>query len=135
MYTTLPINEAIFDFEHVGQTTGYEYKGTFKVKCVLTVADRHRQEVEKTQMSADFQNPSASLSVMSTVLASLRVRIMDAPEWWQQSALGASILDDDCLYALYDKAIEEETKWKEKVKPVSKPKEKEAEPQEEGEGN
>ena len=133
MYTSLPVNEAIFDFEYEGDTTGYKYEGTFKIKCVLNIADRHRLELETNQMSADLQNPSTTLTMISRVLAALRVHILDAPTWWKESGYGANIIDDDCLYKLFDEVLKQERLWKEKVKP--KPQPKEEKPEEKPEGN
>lgn len=123
MYNSLPSKEAIVNFKHTGAVTGYNYDGEFKVKCILTIADRHRLEIEKTQMMADFQNPSTTLSILSTVLAALRVRIIKAPDWWKESKEGADIIDEECLYDLYELVMDQEKDWKQKLNPPQPDKE------------
>lgn len=112
----LPENLKSFEFDHVGNDTGYEFKGTFKVVCILNMGQKRQLEVEKTMLQADLSNPTDGLSGISFILANLRVRIQDGPEWWKQSAGGSLIIDEDALVALYDKVMEAETEWREKVK-------------------
>lgn len=112
----LPKNEAIFDFKFTGGLTGKDYDGQFTVVCVLNMLKKHQLEIEKTRLMADFQNPTPGLSGLAIVLANLRVRIVDGPEWWKQSMGGFNIQDEDMLLALYDKVMEAEDKWKESVK-------------------
>ncbi len=112
----LPKNEAVFDFDYSGATTGKKYDGQFTVVCMLNMARKHALEIEKTRLMADFQNPTDGLFGLATVLANLRVRITDAPEWWRQSQGGFNLLDEDALVALYDKVIEQEAKWRESLK-------------------
>lgn len=116
----LPKNEAVFDFEYNGLTTGKKYDGQFTVVCVLNMARKHALEIEKTRLMADFQNPTQGLIGIAVVLANLRVRIVDGPEWWKQSQGGSSILDDDALVALYDKVMEQESQWKNRLKEQGK---------------
>jgi hypothetical protein len=112
----LPKNEASFDFDYVGATTGKKYDGQFTVVCMLNMARKHALEIEKTRLMADFQNPTDGLFGLAVVLANLRVRIVEAPEWWKQSKGGFDILDEDALVALYDKVIDQEAKWRESLK-------------------
>ena len=112
----LPKNEAVFDFDYTGATTGKKYDGQFTVVCMLNMARKHAMEIEKTRLMADFQNPTDGLFGLAVVLANLRVRIVEAPEWWKQSKGGFDILDEDALVALYDKVIEQEAKWRESLK-------------------
>ena len=112
----LPKNEAVFDFDYVGASTGKKYDGQFTVVCMLNMARKHALEIEKTRLMADFQNPTDGLFGLAVVLANLRVRIVEAPEWWKQSKGGFDILDEDALVALYDKVIDQEAKWRESLK-------------------
>jgi hypothetical protein len=112
----LPKNEAVFDFDYTGATTNKKYDGQFTVVCMLNMARKHALEIEKTRLMADFQNPTDGLFGLAVVLANLRVRIVDAPEWWKQSKGGFDILDEDALVALYDKVMEQESKWRESLK-------------------
>lgn len=116
----LPKNEAVFDFEYTGLTTGKKYDGQFTVVCVLNMMRKHALEIEKTRLMADFQNPTDGLFGLAVVLANLRVRIVEAPEWWKQSQGGFNVMDEDALVALYDKVVEQEAKWRETLKGQAK---------------
>ena len=116
----LPKNEAVFNIKYAGQTTGHIYEGDFKCLCVLTVGQKHQVELEQTRLIADHKNPTNGLAGLSLILANCRMRILDAPVWWQQSKGGADIMDEDCLIHLYDKLIEVEVQWREQVKAKAK---------------
>ena len=69
MYGSLPKMEKSFDFVVVGDTTGYKYEGQFTVRCLLTVAQRHAMELERTRLMSDYKNPSPDLASLSGALA------------------------------------------------------------------
>lgn len=119
MYSSLPVNKKSFDFDVVGEDTGMSYKGTFTAKCVLNTNDRHRRELEKTRLQADYQNPSVGLSGIATALSSIRVRIETGPAWWVDTNYGGDIIDQNIILELYDKCLEMEQKWKDDLKAVS----------------
>ena len=54
------------------------------------------------------------------ILANLRVRITDGPEWWKQSAGGGTIQDEAVIVTLYDKVMEAEAVWRKKLKDQTK---------------
>lgn len=112
----LPSKEKTFDFEHVGQTTDKKYDGRFTVRCVLNVGQKHALALEKTRLMGSYENPSDELVGLAIVLATLRARIVDAPEWWKQSQGGSLIDDEDALVYLFQKIQEAESEWKEELK-------------------
>lgn len=111
----LPDNEHVFEFEEIGETTGKEYRGTFSCVCVLDMLQKQLVGIEKTKLQADFTNPDPELKGIAHILSNLRVRILDAPEWWQQSNGGYSIQDENVIVLLYDNVMEGESKWRTKV--------------------
>lgn len=117
----LPKNEAAFDFNVTGSTTDKKYEGQFTVVCILNMARKHQLEIEKTRLMADFSNPTETLFGLATILANLRVRIVDSPEWWKQSGGGMNLMDEDVLVALYDKVMDAEAKWREALKAQAAP--------------
>ncbi len=112
----LPKNEASFSVDYVGGTTNNKWEGQFKCLCVLSIAQKHQKELERTRLLADNKNPTDALAGFAEILATLRVRVIDGPIWWQQSNGGASLLDEDLLIHLYEKASEAEQSWREQVK-------------------
>jgi hypothetical protein len=111
----LPKKEHVFDFDFVDET-GKKYDGRFVCKCALNIGDKHAVELEKTRLQGNYPNPTDTLAGIAQVLANLRVRILvkDAPTWWQQSA-GGTDLDETTLMALYDKVMEGDRLWREKL--------------------
>lgn len=115
----LPKNEKSFSFSHVGSTTGKKYEGTFTVKCVLNLADKRRLELEKSNLSADLSNPTDNLSVLSTIVSNLRVRVINSPDWFKQSIQTLDIIDDDILFEVYKAALDKSDEWFDEVKKQS----------------
>jgi hypothetical protein len=112
----LPVKESVFDVDHVGEITGKRYEGSFTVRCVLNMAQKHALELEKTRLLGNHSSPTDGLVGIAVVLANLRAKIVDAPEWWKQSAGGYDILDEDVLVTLYGKIQDAETAWREKLR-------------------
>jgi len=125
----LPKNEAVFEFDETGETTGKEYRGRFTVLCILNMGKKHQLELEKTRLMADFVNPTDGLAGIAIVLVNLRTKILDAPEWWKQSDGGTNIEDEDVLVKLYGKLRDKEAEWKESVKKKAVDKNPEVTPQ------
>jgi len=115
----LPNKEHVFDFQHTGIDTGKKYEGRFTVLCVLNMGQKHKLELEKTRLLGNYQNPTDGLLGMAIILATLRTKIVDAPEWWKQSVGGTLIEDEDALVALFDKVAAAEEEWRQKMKEKS----------------
>lgn len=112
----LPLKEKTFEFDHVGEDTGKEYKGRFTVLCTLTVGQKHSLALEKTRLLGNYANPTDDLAGLAIILANLRAKIVEAPEWWKQSQGGANIDDESALVVLYRQVQEAEFQWKEDLK-------------------
>jgi hypothetical protein len=111
----LPSKESAFDFDHTGVDTSKRYEGQFKVLCLLDMGQKHRLELEKTRLLGNYPNPTDGLAGISIILANLRIKIIDAPEWWKQSNGGYAIQDEDALVALYDKVLAAEAEWRKQM--------------------
>lgn len=115
----LPPNQSAFDFEFTSEL-GKKYEGQFTTLCVLDMKTRHRLELEKTRLLGNYQAPTDELAGIAVILANLRVRVIDGPEWWKQSDGGYNITDFDALAALYDKVLGAEVEWRNKLKEKAK---------------
>lgn len=112
----LPSKELVFEFEHIGQTTEKKYEGRFTVLGLLDIGQKHRLELEKTKLMGNYLNPTDGLAGLAIILANLRVKLVDGPEWWKQSNGGYSIQDEDVVIALYEKVVASEAEWRQKMK-------------------
>lgn len=115
----LPSKEKTFEFDHVGEDTGKEYKGRFTVLCVLNVGQKHSLALEKTRLLGNYANPTDDLNGLAIILANLRAKVIESPEWWKQSGGGSLIEDESALVVLYRKVQEAEDQWKEELKAKS----------------
>ena len=112
----IPKNESGFDFVHIGEITGKKYDGQFTVKCMLNLADKRMLEIEKSRLTADLQNPTGNLNALGTVIANLRIRIIDAPDWYNQLINNLDTLDEELIFELYTQCLKKSDEWRESVK-------------------
>lgn len=116
MYGSLPKIERSFDLDYKGQTTGVEYKGTFTVRCILNVGQKHTVELEKSRLMADQRNPTNGLLSISVALAEIRGRLVEAPAWWKDSKSATDFLDEDVIYEVFNRCLDMEEQWKSELK-------------------
>ena len=112
----LPKKERTFTFNHTGSETGITYDGEFTVKSILNIMEKRDLELEKTILAADTKNPTNMLESLCHIIATLRVHIIKAPTWWEQSLGGFNLDDEDVIIALYDKVVEQGNLWREELR-------------------
>jgi hypothetical protein len=118
----LPKNEKSFYFKSIGDDTQEVYEGEFTVVCILNMLQKRAVEIEKSRLQADIKNPTDNLAGLGTVLANLRVRITKGPGWWQESAGGFIIKDENICIELFDMVMSQEGLWREELKKKAEPK-------------
>lgn len=129
-----PNKERSFYFDYTSQF-GNRYEGNFTVKCLLSIGEKHRLELEKTRLLGNHINPTDELIGIAVILSNLRAKILEAPNWWTQSRGGESIEEEDVLANLYGQVQDAEMEWRkelaEKAKKAeeSTPKSESKEPQ------
>lgn len=110
----LPKKERTFNFNFTSEESGQLYEGTFTVKCKLNVAEKYQLELEKSRLMSDMANPTNGLMGISIALSSLRIRIIDGPNWWMQGK-GLTIEDEDALVELFEKVEQECMAWRKEL--------------------
>lgn len=93
-----------FDIHVVGDETGETWTGRFKIKTVMSKLDECRQD-NFYRFYIGENNPqfvSPQVLNIAQILSQLRVRTVESPKWWEESALGENLLDDNLLQAVYD---------------------------------
>lgn len=105
------LTERTFQFDYTSQL-GKKYDGSFTVKCLLSIGEKHRLELEKTRLLGNYPNPTDELIGIAVILSNLRTRIVDSPAWWSQSRGGDSIKEEDVLGELFAKVQEAEIEWR-----------------------
>ena len=119
----LPKNEKSFMLTVEGDVTSHKYEGQFTVKCVLSMADKRLLEIEQSRLSVDLLNPTNDLVAISRVVANLRVRVMDAPDWFDQIIGNLDVLDDNVIFEIYSECLKASSEWKDELKKKSQPEE------------
>ncbi len=115
----LPNTQSVFDFDFTSDL-GKRFEGQFTVNCLLNMRQKHILELEKTRLLGNYPNPTDELAGIAVILANLRGRIIDGPEWWKQSDGGYNLTDIDVLTALYNKVLSAEAEWRTKLKEKTK---------------
>ena len=91
---------------------GNRYEGTFTVKCLLNIGEKHRLELEKSRLLGSSTNPTDDLYSLSLVVAACRAKIISGPNWWTQSKGGELLVEEDLLGTVYAKVQDAEQEWK-----------------------
>jgi len=112
VYSALPKNERSFTVSIEGDTTAMKYEGTFITRCAMSIGDKHRKELEKTRLLADYVNPTPGLQGISEILSTLRVKLIKWPEWWNELNQGLSSLDENVVVEIYEKIQDIESVWR-----------------------
>jgi hypothetical protein len=108
--------ERVFEVDCVGEITGKRYEGKFTVLCSLNIGQKHALALEKTRLLGNYPSPTEDLIGLATLLATLRTKITDGPEWWKQSRGGSTLEDEEIVVVIYEKIQEAERAWREDLK-------------------
>ena len=117
MYKSLPNSNKVLNLKVVGETTGLEYEGKFVVKRALSIKDKQSIELTKTRITEDTANPSNSLFAIASMVALLRARLVEYPEWWKELGFGSELLDENVLIELFDKSENLALEWRQSLQP------------------
>src|ERR1019366_469199 len=102
--------------DSIGDRTKTRWTGSFRIKCVLTHADRFALErMYAALLPSREREVDEEVKLRAATIAELSVRVVDGPEWWQGTRGGQLMTDKDPLYDLIVMANEEEKKWDEAV--------------------
>jgi hypothetical protein len=114
MITVEPVS---FSINVIGETTGFEYLGQFRVKPVLTQGEQLVRDAAMRELLGSAAKEASGRAVSQALLISeIRIRSIETPTWWTESRAGLGLLDESPLGVIYDKIQEVETNWKKDVK-------------------
>lgn len=87
--------------DSTGEVTKSKWTGTFRVKCVMSHADRFALERIYSQLLPyDAKDISEEVRLRAATIAELSVRVVDGPQWWESTNHGQSMVDSEPLYDL-----------------------------------
>lgn len=113
----IDVQPETFSVHVIGEATGYEYAGNFKVKPILSQAEQlGRDELARTMLGAKATEASPRANSQAYILAEIQIRTVEAPAFWKEAKSGLALLDENVMSHVYDKIQAVELAWREAVK-------------------
>jgi hypothetical protein len=89
-----------------GNLTDRHFKGEFKVKTRLSMRDDLRRSQNlRAFLGGSLDGIDARGMEVANILADLSVLIVEAPDWWKESAGGLDLEDDNVLGAVHSQLM------------------------------
>jgi len=99
-------NEASFEINVVGTTTGERYIGKFKTKLRLSNRDLLRMDALRRELlQSSVGEPSPATANIADLLASIGIHLLEEPQWFTQAARGLDLTDQEPLFAILDEIV------------------------------
>lgn len=112
---SLPEMDFEFKVQTKGNETGKEWVGDFKYRRP-TLGGRARISITRTRLNGDLENiDDAEVRQLNDALAHLRHTLTKFPQWWADSMFGMELYDGNLVSEIYNKCMDFEAEWKEKV--------------------
>jgi len=111
---TLPNMEKKFSIQVVGKESGLNWVGDFAYRRP-TISERGLIEIMKTRLNGDLLTIDSDIAYLNAAIAHLRFTLRTYPDWWKESDFGGAMYDTNVIVELYQKCIEFERTWSEKV--------------------
>ena len=113
----LPVsNEYTFHFSVIGEDTGLKYEGTFKVRCLLTAAEKVDIGLRIDAYNRGSKTVAQGIAILNATLAELDVRIIESPSFWKDSDYGRGLVDTNIIYEVFRKSNDAEADFKQRLK-------------------
>lgn len=110
----LPDMTFTFEIQSKGRETGVNWAGKFKYKRP-TLGDRARIDVLRSRLSGDLETLRPDVLELIEAISHLRHTLTEYPEWWSGLSYGLDLYDGNVISDVYNKILEYEREWKEKV--------------------
>lgn len=113
----IDIQPETFTVKVIGEATGNEYAGNFKVWPILHQGQQFtRDEVVRNLLGAKSGEASPAALSRAFVLAEIQVRSIEVPAFWKEVDNGLKLVDENVMGHVYDRIQEVEKAWRAKVK-------------------
>jgi hypothetical protein len=123
----LPNNEYIFHFKSKGEKSGDWYEGSFTVACVLNNLEQMEVAIRTDRYNAGSRTLPEQFKLFNRIMAELELRIKKAPTWWTENNHGWALFDANIVHEIFNKAMEAEKVWSDRLKEKADQAEKTAE--------
>jgi hypothetical protein len=117
----LPDQIKYINLDTIGEITGLRYSGAFRVKVLLTHADRFAIERAYKLMLPNDSDLSDEIKLRAASIAELEQRVVEAPKFWLDSRGGRDLVDAQPVYDLIGEAYKKLEEWKQDLNKVANP--------------
>jgi len=111
----LPKNDHSFTFSEKGERTRKTYEGQFTVKCLLSMEEIRQAGIKLDLLNGGSRTLPGGVALLNRAFAELSVRIIKAPSWWTDSNEGRELFDTNVVLEVFNKAIDAERVWDERI--------------------
>jgi len=111
---TLPNMEKKISLQSVGKESGLNWVGDFTYRRP-TISERGLIELMKTRLNGDLLTIDPNIAYLNAAIAHLRFTLKKYPDWWGEADFGGALYDTNIIVELYDKCIDFERDWRDKV--------------------
>lgn len=123
----MPDSIGSFVISSKGEETKQIWQGRFKVKRILSHADRFEiKRVFREIVGKDILDRNSEDFIKAGMLAEVRVRVLEAPHWFRESNSGMDLVDLSPISDILTKCYEEEANWRTDLIKASEPESEEA---------
>lgn len=105
--------------DSIGEVSKQKFTGTFRVKVVLTNADKLAIERTYASLVSREDTMSSANKLLAATVAELSVRVLNGPRWFYDAVSGQNMVDEDPLFNLALKINEEYKQWQKELEVVS----------------
>lgn len=111
----LPSTETQIEFECTGETTSKRYSGSFTIKSVLNNFEATEVILRADRYNGGSQTLPVQTALLNRAIAELEIRVKSSPDWWSKSDSGRLIYDQNVIFELFNKVLEAQKEWKDKL--------------------
>lgn len=123
----MPDSMGSFMISSKGEETKQIWQGRFKVKRILSHADRFEiKRVFREIIGSSIVDRQSDDFIKAGMLAEVRVRVLEAPHWFRESNFGMDMVDLTPISDILTKCYEEEANWRSDLVKVADPESQEA---------
>jgi hypothetical protein len=116
----IDVNPVSFSIKVIGETTGEEYVGSWKVKPILSTDDQlTRDQIMRDRLGGTTAGATPRAISQALILAEIQVRCLDVPAFWKESKNGLALYDESVMGHVYDRILEVEKEWRAEAKKKS----------------
>jgi hypothetical protein len=110
----IPSMEHKFNIQLTGEESKVTFVGEFTYKRP-TLKERAMIDVYRAKLCGDMVTIDPETRAFNEAIANLKFTLKEVPDWWKESSNGADLYDTNVVLEVYNKCMEFEASWREKV--------------------